>query len=840
MMPQIRTERKDVTPDGRARTRVGSLLPALRAALILAAVMALAPSALAADYTVTKTADTNDGACDADCSLREAVRAANASPGADIINVPAGVYTLTLGPAGDEVAARGDLDINDSVSIIGTDTDPANTVIQTGASAFSGYDRVFDIGRPGNSVIAASFSNLTIRNGKANPGGGGGIRFDGLAGGVSSGSLAISNCVIDGNQAQSDGGGIRSVNGSLTIINSTVSGNKAVDGDGGGVYHSSSQPMTVTGSSFNNNTATGTTTDKNGKRIFGDGGGAFLGGNAAATSTFTDTTFSGNTASNPDTNDTNGTNIAQAPTISCPADIAANTAPGKSTASVDFDVAATGSPDPTVVCSVNGSAITPPHNFPAGTTAVQCTATNAIDTASCSFNVVVTDVGAPIINAPADIIVDADEGCAATGLTLGTPVTSDNVGVVSVTGVRSDGLALDAPYPGGTTTITWTAKDAANNTATDTQTVTVLDPAVPVITAPANISANTDAGSCTAALNPGTATAAQGCFNITIAGVRSDGLALDAPYTKGVTTITWTATNTAGRKATALQTLTVADNQAPAVTAPPNVTTTADPNSCTAAVNPGTATASDNCGPVNTPAGVRSDGQPLNAPYPGGTTTITWTATDSSNNTGTALQTVTVNDASPPTITGPTEVVATLPLNSPATSVAVTYPTFTVSDGCGAVTVTFSIPSGSSFPVGSTPVTATATDAAGNTATHNFVVRVLFNFAGFFSPVSNLPTVNQVNAGRAIPVKFSLSGNKGLDIFAPGYPSSAQYACSESAPEVDIDGQAPVASNSLSYDAGSDQYNFVWKTESSWAGKCRQLLVVLKDGTVYRANFKFK
>jgi CSLREA domain-containing protein len=52
--------------------------------------MALSTAATAATFTVTKTADTNDGACNADCSLREAIVAANALPGADIVVLPAG------------------------------------------------------------------------------------------------------------------------------------------------------------------------------------------------------------------------------------------------------------------------------------------------------------------------------------------------------------------------------------------------------------------------------------------------------------------------------------------------------------------------------------------------------------------------------------------------------------------------------------------------------------------------------------------------------------------------------------------------------------------------------
>jgi len=46
--------------------------------------------------------------------------------------------------------------------------------------------------------------------------------------------------------------------------------------------------------------------------------------------------------------------------------------------------------------------------------------------------------------------------------------------------------------------------------------------------------------------------------------------------------------------------------------------------------------------------------------------------------------------------------------------------------------------------------------------------------------------------------------------------------------------------SSLSYDAANDQYTYVWKTDSSWAGMCRQFVIQLNDGSVRRANFKFK
>src|SRR6266545_734731 len=89
---------------------------------------------------------------------------------------------------------------------------------------------------------------------------------------------------------------------------------------------------------------------------------------------------------------------------------------------------------------------------------------------------------------------------------------------------------------------------------------------------------------------------------------------------------------------------------------------------------------------------------------------------------------------------------------------------------------------------------------------------VPFDFSGFFPPVDNPPAVNVVNAGRAIPVKFSLSGDKGLNIFAAGFPVSQQIACGDGAPESEIEQTVTAGGSSLSYDAESDTYTYVWKT----------------------------
>lgn len=227
-----------------------------------------------------------------------------------------------------------------------------------------------------------------------------------------------------------------------------------------------------------------------------------------------------------------------------------------------------------------------------------------------------------------------------------------------------------------------------------------------------------------------------------------------------------------------------------------------------------------NCTTSSTSTG---DGNPI---------TLSATCKDLSGNTGTASYGVKV-DKTKPTLS---PVVSPNPvlLNGSATvsAGAADVPSGLASSSCG-VLVTSS--------VGAKSVTCSATDNAGNSnsATASYtVLTVIYNWSGFFQPVDNLPTLNSVKAGSAIPVKFSLAGNQGLSIFAAGYPVSAVTSCG-STPTDSIETTATAGSSSLSYDATTDQYNYVWKTEKAWANTCRTLNVKFIDGTTHQANFKF-
>jgi CSLREA domain-containing protein len=164
-------------------------------------------------------------------------------------------------------------------------------------------------------------------------------------------------------------------------------------------------------------------------------------------------------------------------------------------------------------------------------------------------------------------------------------------------------------------------------------------------------------------------------------------------------------------------------------------------------------------------------------------------------------------------------------------------------DGSGLASCVGDVPTGNPIDtatVGAKTFTVNATDNAGNASSASVNYSVIYNWAGFFSPVDNLPVLNTVKAGSSIPVKFSLGDDQGLDIFTAGYPKVQQIACDGGAPSDAIEETMSSGSSGLQYDPVTDTYTYVWKTQKSWAGTCRQLIVRLDDGTEHVANFKFK
>lgn len=258
--------------------------------------LAAASSVRAAVFIPTKTADTEDGTCSTtDCSLREAVLAANASPGEDVILLHAGVYRLTLTGAGENAAATGDLDITDDLVLIG---DGASSTILDGNAA----DRLFEV----TDGDALQLLGVTLRNGQLQSAlqNGGAVR--------NAGTLSITRSVLSGNTAASGFGGALYNEGTLTVVESTVSGNTASGGGGGATLGGTSAFTNVTFSgnrsladfgggiyvfsdgvaTFNNVTVTGNTAAQRGGGVFAETS-AFIGTPPA----FSNSILAGNTAS---------------------------------------------------------------------------------------------------------------------------------------------------------------------------------------------------------------------------------------------------------------------------------------------------------------------------------------------------------------------------------------------------------------------------------------------------------------------------------------------------------------------------------------------------------------
>jgi gliding motility-associated-like protein len=388
------------------------------------------------------------------------------------------------------------------------------------------------------------------------------------------------------------------------------------------------------------------------------------------------------------------------PTITAPAAVTATTNNGCTRTGLNL-----GTPVTADNCSVASVTNNAPIAFPIGTTIVTWTVTDGSGkTATATQTVTINDIIFPTITAPAAITANTTTGCIAANIALGTPVTADNCSVATITN------NAPAVFPLGTTTVTWTVKDGSGNTTTATQTVTIVDIIYPTIVAPAAITVNTTTGCTAIGSSLGTPVTADNCSVATVTN--------NAPtsFPIGTTTVTWTVTDGSGNSTTATQLVTVIDNVNPTITAPSAVSANTT-NGCTASgINLGTPVTADNC----TVASVTN-----NAPsvFPIGSTTVTWTVTDGSGNSATATQVVTVSDVTNPTITAPVAITVTTNSGCEASGIALGLPI--TADNCTVASVTNNAPA--TFPIGTTTVTWTVTDAAGNTSTATQTVTVIDN-----------------------------------------------------------------------------------------------------------------
>ena len=270
----------------------------------LAVMLALAmPAAgMAADFSVNSTVDAvdssiGDGVCmtvDNVCTLRAAIQEANASVGADNVDLMDGVYNLNLKGVGENLAATGDLDISSEINISGNGADLAAI---DGMAA----DRVFHVHESGKLTL----NSLTVRNGHISENGrGGGIEnrgeliindanitrnnAAGLGGGVNNflGTAVLNRVTVSNNTTQNAGAGISNQDGSFIINDSTITGNGGLLFPGavfgGGVYNSAFDG----GLKINNSTISD-------NEVFLDGGGVY---HLVGTFEISNSTLTGNDA----------------------------------------------------------------------------------------------------------------------------------------------------------------------------------------------------------------------------------------------------------------------------------------------------------------------------------------------------------------------------------------------------------------------------------------------------------------------------------------------------------------------------------------------------------------
>lgn len=248
--------------------------------------------------------------------------------------------------------------------------------------------------------------------------------------------------------------------------------------------------------------------------------------------------------------------------------------------------------------------------------------------------ITIVDTTPPVIICPSNLVLE----CAG-------PEGTEGIFTVTAFDTCDSSIDLVTIPPSGTkfgfgvTVVTSVATDDSGNTNQCSFTVTVQDTTPPTISCPADIPQNTDPGLCEATIDPGTATATDICADVSVVGVRSDGLDLTNTYPKGTTLITWTATDAVGLTNSCVQTIIVSDNEPPAITCPENIVAAESPDgSGGAIVEYSTPIVTDNC----TPAPELVCTPPSGSWFTNGLTTVNCLATDSSGNTNACSFTVRV------------------------------------------------------------------------------------------------------------------------------------------------------------------------------------------------------
>ncbi len=412
-----------------------------------------------------------------------------------------------------------------------------------------------------------------------------------------------------------------------------------------------------------------------------------------------------------------------------PANQTHNTAPGRCDTSLAYSVTANGTPAANLSYTLtgattgSGSGTGTGSIFNKGITTVTVTATNLCGSASASFIVTVLDKEKPVITGtPANISVNNDAGKCGAVVTWTKPVSTDNCpGVTQTCSSKSGDF-----FPVGTTTVTTTATDASGNTTSTTFTVTVTDNEKPTFTCPADINVSANAKDANGVdgyyATYAATTVSDNCGTTTTA----YSIAPGSFFAIGNTPVVVTVTDSHGNVQTC--TLHVIVNCVPPVitaTSANQTHNTALGRCDTTATYAVTASGIPSANLSYTFTGATTgsgSGTGSGSIFNKGITIVTVTATNMCGAVSTTF-TITVLDKEKPVITG-TPANITKSNDAGKCGAVVTWTKPVSSDNCPGVTQTCSTTSGSFFPVGTTTVTTTATDASGNTTSTTFTVTV--------------------------------------------------------------------------------------------------------------------
>lgn len=510
-----------------------------------------------------------------------------------------------------------------------------------------------------------------------------------------------------------------------------------------------------------------------------------------------------------------------APLVNVPDDIVreATSAAG---ATATFSASASDAVDGSVPATCDPSS---GATFALGNTTVICSATDAAgNTGSGSFTVTVRDTTAPVVTVPANQVAEAT-GPNGAKVVYGDVSASDIVdGQVN----PSCSQASNTVFKLGTTTVTCTAIDAANNEGTKSFTVTVVDTTKPDVQAPANLVVGNTSGT--------------GADNVVYSGATADDLvsgnlpvtcspASGSTFALGVTTVTCQATDAAGNTGTATFTIEVQDQTEPIVTVPADITAEATGADGAAVTWIGVTATDDVDGPLTATCTAESG-----AVFPLGITTVTCSAEDNAGNVADNAFTVKVKDTLAPSLTLSENKIATA---TSANGAVVTFNAPTATDIVdGAVPAACDKASGSTFPLGSTTVTCTATDAAGNTGSQTFTVTVTVAWSGVLQPV-NADGSSTFKLGSTVPVKFSLTGasagigNLSARLYLQRLGAGATGGVLEA-----ISTSNATTGNLFRHD-GTSQYIFNLATKTLSAGMY-QLRIDLGDGVLRTVNITLR